>query len=173
MGLLMQNTILKQAEAKIESQMRPDVRDNYMRIVVAGMKLALDKGPQGIMAGIKTSQNPLADIVKGAIGIVGTLRHAAKGTMPVTAMVPAGFTLMLHGLDFAEKVGVLQVTNAVLDQATQAYAEAVLAAMKISPAMVQSLTQKVHGVMQDPAKMAHLKTLSMHGAQPGGSNGAA
>lgn len=165
-GILVQNSILKQAEAQIEKQLAPEVRQNYMKIVVAGMKLALNKGSQGLLATLKASKDPLNDIVKGAIGIVGFLRRESKGAMPVKAMVPAAFALVLQGLDMAEKVGVLEVTKEVLAEATQAFLEEITHVMGLTPESMQGLATKVQGVMGDPAKMNQLK-------QAGAQNGIA
>src|SRR3990167_9921915 len=106
MSILQGNDLLKTVEAKIESQLQPDTKANSDKIVNAGMKLALAKGPDGILASLKNSKDPVSDVVHVAIGIVGMLRREAHGAMPPKAMVPAAFVLMLHGLDFAQKLGV-------------------------------------------------------------------
>lgn len=160
-AILVQNTLLKQAEAKIESQLKPEVKSDYLKIVVSGMKVAMSNG---LLQQLKTSKDPLSDIVKGTIGLIGMLRKESKGTMPIKAMVPAGATLMFKALDYADSAGVLKVDNNVLDQATQMYMDQLMAAMKVTPQMVQRMTQRAHSVMQDPAKMAKLH--QMNGGAP-------
>ena len=121
-GLLIQNTLLKQAEDRVA----PAQRDNYLKIVVAGMKYAMDKGPEGLLASLKDSKDPLADSVKGAIAIVGVLRGNAKGTMPLEAMIPATMSLMFHALDFAEKMKLLTVTETELDKAAHMFMDTIM-----------------------------------------------
>lgn len=156
-GIVSSNSLLKQVEAQIEQGLKAGVRENYMRVVIAGMKFALKDGPNGILAKLKSSKDPVADIVKGAISVVGLLRRAAKGAMPGGAMVPAAMTLTLHGLDYAERIGILKVDKAVVDQATQLFAETMLVVMGVSKDQLNKMTNKVHGLMQDPAQMAKLQ----------------
>jgi len=156
-GLITSNTLIKQAEEKIEQGLKEGVREPYMKIVVAGMKVMLKGGPDGLLAKLKGSQDPISDCVKGALGLVEMLRRSAKGAMPADAMIPATMTLALQGLDFAEKLGLLKVGKAELDQATQLFVETVLPHMGITPQKMQQMTDQVHGVMQDPEKMSQLQ----------------
>src|SRR3990167_3125094 len=163
-GILMENSLLKQAEAQIERQLKPEVRQNYMKIVVAGLKLAMNKGGACLLASLKESDVTVSDIVQGAIGIVGLLRKESKGVMPVNAMVPAAFALVLQGLDLADKMGVLEVTKPVLDEATRDFGEGITKALGLTPEKMKSMATQVQGVMADPAKM---KQLEQAGAQNG------
>ena len=156
-SLLSNNTLIKQVEQRLESQISPQVRDAYMRIVVAGMKVAMDKGKEGLMASIAQSNNPLNDIVKGTLSIVGALRSKANGTMPVNAMILAGMALVLQGLDFADRTGVMKVTATEIDQATHLYTETLFSLLKISPSQIASALKSVDDVRRDPAKMAKLQ----------------
>src|SRR4051812_14503031 len=104
-----QNNILKAAEQKLESQLTPQVRQNYDKIVVAALKVALDKGPNGILASLRDSKDPIKDCVLGTINVVGLLRMQSRGTMPINAAVPACMSLIIHALDFADKSGIMKV----------------------------------------------------------------
>jgi len=156
-GLLIENTLLKQAEVSVERGIPPAQRDNYLKIVVAGMKYALDKGPGGVLASLKDSKDPLSDSVRGAIGIVGALRRGAKGTMPVAAMVPAAMTLLLHALDFAEKMKLLTITTVELNKATQLFSETIMPLLQVSKAKLDESVGQVHDILRDPEKMAQYK----------------
>jgi hypothetical protein len=156
-SLLSNNTLIKQVEQRLESQISPQVRDAYMRIVVAGMKVAMDKGEDGLMASIAQSNNPLNDIVKGTLSIVGALRSKANGTMPVNAMILAGMALVLQGLDFADRTGIMKVTATEIDQATHLYTETLFSLLKISPSQIASALKSVDDVRRDPTKMAKLQ----------------
>jgi|TARA_R110000868_G_scaffold246180_2_gene502801 hypothetical protein len=166
-GILMQNTLLKRVEAQVESQVPPAVRENYMKIVVSGMKYAMKDGANSIIASLKQSKDPLGDSVKGAINIVGLLRKAAKGTMPVNAMIPAAMTLLLQALDFADKTGILKVGQAEVDKATKMFMETILPLLNVPPEKMNAMMQQVHDLMRDPAKMAQLKEQQSGSAQLG------
>ena len=156
-GLLIQNTLLKQAEDRVEKTVPPAQRDNYLKIVVAGMKYAMDKGPEGLLASLKDSKDPLADSVKGAIAIVGVLRGNAKGTMPLEAMIPATMSLMFQALDFAEKMNLLTVTETELDKAAHMFMDTILPLLNVPKAKLDESMDQVHGIMRDPDKMAQYK----------------
>ena len=156
-GLLIQNTLLKQAEDRVEKTVPADQRDNYLKIVVGGMKYAMDKGPEGILASLKDSKDPLSDSVRGAIGLVGALRAKAQGTMPLSAMVAAAMTLMFHALDFAEKMKLLTITEAELDKATHMFMDTILPLLNVPKAKLDESFSQVHDIMRDPDKMAQYR----------------
>lgn len=172
-GILAHNTLIKQVQAQIEQRLKTGVRESYQKIVISGMKFILDKGPDGILAQLGKSQNVIDDAVKGAIGVVGILRRAAKGVMPADAMVPAAMTLMLEALDYAERVGLLTVDTNVIDQATHLFIETISPRMGVTPQKLGQLTSQVHGIMQDPDKMARItaaqREQQQQQPQPGGS----
>ena len=152
----LQDPLLQQVEKKIESQLLPGVRADYDKIVLAGLRAGLAENGK-IMNMIADSKDPLSDVVKGAISLVGVLRKQSRGTMPLKAMIPAAFTLMVQGLDYADRAGVLEVDAAVVDQATEMFAETIMKLLGVSQAALQNLATQVNGVMQDPAKMVQLK----------------
>lgn len=156
-GLITQNSIIRQTEAEIEKRLPPEARENYTKIVAAGMKYAMAKGANGLMAALRDSKDPITDIVQGAIGIVGVLRRSAKGVMPVPAMVAAGMALVLQGLEFAERMGLLKVTKTEIDQATQMYVEEIMGRLGITPEKIGSLASQVQGIANDPQKMAAIQ----------------
>lgn len=145
--------LLAQVEAKLESHLTPTNRQDYMKIVVAGMKTVTSGGPQGLLRKLTASPNPLQTAVNGPINLIGYMGRSAKGKMPAKAMVPAAMTLMLHALDFLDRTGKLQVTEGVVDQATKMFADGIMKAFNISQAQLQLVAQKAHGVTQDPGQL--------------------
>lgn len=166
-GILARNTLVKQVEAQIEQRLRAGVRDNYMKIVVAGMKAAMSGGDKSILAQMRGSKDVVRDAVEGAIGLVGTLRRAAKGVMPVDALIPAAMTLMLEALDYAERVGMITLGKDTIDQATQLFIETLLPRLGMTPQKLGQVTSQVHQVMQDPERMAKLQGVGVAQPQPG------
>jgi hypothetical protein len=157
MAALLQNNILEASEQKIESQLTPQNKVNYMKIVVAGMRAAMAKGPNSIVASLHQSKDPVSDCAVGAVKLCLLMAHTSRGTMPPKAMVPAGMTLMLHALDFCDKSGIAKIGTPELVRATHLFTNEIFKAFKISPQMLQNAATKVHGIMQDPTKMEMLK----------------
>lgn len=153
MPILLENKILQAAERQVESGLTPDNRDDYMKIVVAGMRLSLDKGPEGILAGLKRSRDPVHDAAVGSVNLVLLMQKQSRGTMPIKAMVPASMTLMLQALDFCEKARITKITPKKLDRATLIWRNQIFGAARITPDVLKSAAAKAHGVMQDPAQM--------------------
>jgi hypothetical protein len=152
--------ILQATEQKLESQLTPPVRAAYDKIVTAGMKLALNNGPNGIAASIKQSKNPIPDIVKGAINIVGMLGMQSRGTMPIKAAVPACMTLIIQGLDFAKRAGVIKGDQADLTQATRLFGAEITGKFGITRPMLATAAGNLQKLAQDPASMEKLKQAS-------------
>lgn len=152
-GLLIENTLLRQTEVSVEKTVPAYDRDNYLKIVVAGMKYAMFKGSDSVIASLRNSKDPLSDSVKGAIAIVGALRQGAKGTMPIKPMVAAALTLMLHALDFAEKMKLLTITPDELDRATQLFMDTILPYLKVPKETLDASLEQVHTLLRDPDKM--------------------
>lgn len=152
----LQSDVLKAAEQKLESNLTPKVRADYDKILVAGLKLALDKGPNGIAASLKQSQDPIKDIVTGAINIVGLLGMQSRGTMPIKAAVPATMALIIHGLAFAQKSGIMQVGNDQLTQAAKLFGNMITHKFGISPEMIKTAANNLHKITQDPGNMDKL-----------------
>ena len=150
-------SILVAAEEKIESQLAPEARDNYLKIVIAGMKAALDDGQNSFLAGLKTSKDPVADCAKGALSLVLILKHQAKGVMPENAMIPAASTLMIKALSFADRMGVVKVGNPELVRATHIFTNEILRGMKMTPQKLSHALTKTHALMQDPIAMEQMK----------------
>lgn len=153
MSILLNNKLLQATEKKLEAGLTPDNRDDYFKIVVAGMRTALDQGPNGIMASLKQSKDPVSDAAIGAVNLVLLMRKQSQGTMPPKALVPAAMTLMLQALDFCDKAGITKITAQKLDRATHIFANHMFRAFNVTPQNLRMLGSKVHAVMQDPRQM--------------------
>ena len=153
MPILLNNKILQAVEQKVESQLTPDTRDAYLRIVVSGMKVALDGGENSILAQLRGSQNPIEVCAKGAINLVLLMQHQSRGTMPVKAIPPAAMTLMLKALDFADRTKIARIGAPELVKATHIFTNYLFEKFKITPQMMHAAATNVHRVMQDPTAM--------------------
>lgn len=163
----MTNPLLRQIEDRIEAQLAPDNRENYMKILVAGMKLGLKDGPNGILAGLKDAQDPVATAARGAVNIVGLLSRSARGKMPEKAMVPAAMSLMLHALDFLEKTGKMKVDEAVLEKATKMFADDIMRLFGINNQKLSNMASMSHMVGMNPQALQQIQQFTSKGAQGG------
>lgn len=161
MATTLNDPVLAAAEQKIEASLTPENRANYQKIVVAGMKVAMDGGPNSIIASLQKSKDPLGDCVKGALGLCVMMQKHSRGTMPVKAMIPAATTLMLHALDFADRTGLIKVGSPELVKATKMLGDLILQKSGISQQMLQTAGSKVHSLVQNPATMEKLKQASL------------
>jgi len=166
----MKNDLLRQAEANMEAKIgNGPAREDYMKVVVAGMKAALAGGPQSIIGGLANNPDPVKACAVGAVSLVLHLRGISQGTMPERAMIPGAFTLMLQALDFAEQAGILKVGNAELDRATHIFANAIFQAFGISTAMLNKMGGAAGRVMEDPSMGPQIRQqLEAAGGQQGG-----
>lgn len=148
------NPLLQQAEQKIEANMQPDVRAAYMKVVVAGMSVALAKGPDGFMGKLRQSQDPISDCARGAVSLMLIMRKEAKGVMPMKAGIPAAMTLLFHGLDFLDRAKIAKIAEPEIDRATTIFTNTLFQRLGITPQMLQHAVGRTHQIMQDPTAMA-------------------
>ncbi len=146
MGLInqVQSPLLKQAEGIVEKGVQPKFMDAYKRVVVAGMKVMFDKKTHKMMIeGLEDEPDPITTGVRGLIGILSILYKQSRGTMPMEAMIPAGLTLMIIGLDFMDKTGIVKVGKEELGKATQEYLNELLPKIGLTPEKMNTLMTNV------------------------------
>ncbi len=151
------NALLQAAEDKVESQLQGETRANYTKIVVAGQHVALQGGPNGILASLKDSQDPIADCAKGAVALVMILRKQAKGVMPLKAMIPAAMTLLLKALDFADRSGIAKVGQPELVRATHIFTDDLFKSLGITKEMLAKAGERVQALTRDPSAMQAIR----------------
>lgn len=161
------NPLLQRVEEKIESGLTPETRANYLKITVAGMHAALDKGPDGILASLKLSKDPISDAARGAVSLVLILRKQAKGIMPEKAMVYASMSLMLKALDFADRAGIVKIGQPELVRATHIWTDTIFASGGITKQGLANAAEKVHAITQNPEAMAKINMKAGIVAHPG------
>ena len=152
----LKNPMLQQAETQLEGQLTPDNQADYHKIVTAGMAVALDKGPNGILASLAKSKDPVGDCARGAANLVMLMRKDAKGVMPFKAMVPAGTTLMIKALDFVQEIGLKQIDSSDLVYATKVFTGMLFHILGITQPMLDHAAGKIGSLVQDPAMIAKM-----------------
>lgn len=149
----MKQQVLADVEAKVEHNLLPENKQDYLKVVVTGLRTGMSGGPNSIIAKLKQSKNPVQDCAVGAINLALLMRVHSRMTMPVKAMVPAAMTLMLHALDVADRLGLVKVDANVVNTATHIFTEYLLRSQGITPQMINHAAGVVHGITQDPSKM--------------------
>lgn len=153
MAILLDNNILAAAEKQIESALPRESREDYLKIVVSGMQAAGHNGAGGLLSGLARRKDPIADCAIGAINLVFMMSKQARGMMPMKVMVPAAMTLMLQALDIVSKAKIAKVGAPELVRATHVFTNHLFKVIKVTPQMLRSAGEKVHGIMQDPVSM--------------------
>ena len=155
------NPLLQQTEDRIEAGLTQENRADYMKVVVAGMHIALDKGGGGMLASLAKAPDPIAAAAKGAVGLVLIMRketeRPGKVPMPIQAAVPAAMTLMLKALDFIDRSKIAPVGNPELVRATHIFTDFLFARMHITKQGLATAAQKVHSLTQDPDAMQKIQ----------------
>lgn len=151
------DSVIAAAEQKIESQLTPKTRADYLRIVTAGMKAGLEGGPNSIIASLAKSKDPVKDCAIGAVNLVLILQKHARGTMPLNALVPAATTLMLKALEFADRMGVVKVDNDTVIKATRLIVNTLFARSGITAPMLHTAARNVHRMINDPGSLEKIK----------------
>jgi len=151
--------VLQAAEEKIEAglDVAPANKQNYMKIVVAGMAAGYGGGANSPAAKLLKNPDPVQAAAKGTIALVMLLRREAKGVMPLKAMIPAAMTLMLRALDFINRAGKVKVGTPELIRATHIFANEAFRVFGITTPMLQRASQRVHQLTQDPASVQALQ----------------
>lgn len=153
MSILDSNGILAAAEKKIEASLTPSTREAYDKIVVAGLKVGLNGGKDGILAAVRHREDPIAACAMGAVNLVQMLNRQARNTMPPQALVWASMTLMLQALDFVDKAKIAPIDKADLDRATRLFMKHILQAFGVTPQKLTAMGAETQKIMADPARM--------------------
>ena len=134
--------ILKQIQDGIDAKVAPNLKRDYLAVIVAGMKIITDpKASARIVQKLRTTQNLPQDVSQGVANIMAVIANSSNGNINVPAAMPASIVLMCQVLDLAEKTAGLQLTPDLAAQCTKATADAVLEKFGATD-------QKVHAVVQ-------------------------
>lgn len=144
--------------AGLEGQMDPAIREDYDKIVAAGMQWGMDKGLDGLLASLQQSQDPVRDSAVGAVNAVFKyLSAVSRGTLPPVAGVWASQTLMLLALDFAQRAGFAQIGPKEIDRAFRLWSNGIFTAFSITPEMLNKGKERTNEILANPAKMEQLQ----------------
>ena len=136
------NPLLSKVEQGIEGQIKPDMKNAFDRIVVAGMKVMFDEQTHNMMVEQLNADDIVGSVAEGITKLMGILYKESKEKMPIPAAIPASIVLMTKALDFAERTMGVQLTPDLVAEVTQATTESVLQAFGITKEMVAQIVQQ-------------------------------
>lgn len=146
------NPLFQKVITGIEQQTQE--RDQYDRIVVAGLKLMFNQKTHAmLMEGVDEAPSVAVWAGKGVVGILGMLAKQARGTMPFEALIQSGVTLLMHALDFLAESGKVEATPAAVAEATKAYGMEIMKAAGVSEDQMMQMAEKANAAAGDPAVM--------------------
>lgn len=133
----------------------PQLKEAYLRIVSAGMKVMFSDKTSGMMVQqLKSSPDMVKNLSEGIAGLMAILFKQSKN-MPQNLILPAALELLTHAMDFVAKTKMAQLTPKQIGDATQATVYAVLAKFGITQTqadqMLAQMGQKAQGGAQAPA----------------------
>jgi hypothetical protein len=140
------NALLEQAEQGVQSKIAPSQQAAFGRIVHAGLTIMyapqLAQQRQQRMASVT---DPVSDAAQGAARMMSNLYQQSGKKMPTDLIVPAALVLGYEWLDLLAHAGKAQITQQLIEQATQAIAQSVLNLMGLTPDKIAQLKAQAQG----------------------------
>jgi hypothetical protein len=137
----LQDPTVKEIAEKIDEAVPPDSRDNYQRIVAAGMSVMFGEKTQGFIkeTSAQLTQGPqdIKIIVEAALRLWQTIAQASQNQPDPTVGWMALMTLALHGLDYFDRVGRIVVTPEFIDKFFTALASDFLKQNGVGPEQME------------------------------------
>lgn len=147
---------LQQIEKMVEQKVPPDKKDQFNRIVLAGMRVMFDKRTHKMVLQ-ELEEDPINGAGEGVAKLLGLLVKQSKGRFPVELMMPAGAWLLCEALTYIQRTGT-NVTDQDISQATQTLANGVLNVIGLDERKLKALIANTKGAMADPKKRAEYES---------------
>lgn len=131
----------------------PQLRQAYLGIVSAGMKVMFSDKTNGMMIQqLKSSPDMVKNLSEGIAGLMAILFKQSQNKMPQQLIVPCALELLSHAIDFIAKTKMANLTAQQVGDTTQATLYAVLAKFHVSKEqadqMLAQMAQKGQGGAQ-------------------------
>lgn len=139
--------ILKQIEQGIEEKIPAEMKDAYLRIVVAGMHIMFSKETSQLLdKTLEMQGDPVSNISQGVAKLLVLVYNESKKSpdqegMDVRMAVPAAITLACQAMDYAEHTKGLKVTPEMAAQMTKETMTATLKAFGIGEDKINQTIQ--------------------------------
>lgn len=120
------NPQLKQAEQALAAKIPPQLRQQFAKVVAAGLQILYSPQLRGQLAQKLETGNPVKDAADGAVRLTAELFKQSNGTLPKPLVVPAVMIFAFEYLDLAEQAGKLKVDTKVIAETARLASENVL-----------------------------------------------
>lgn len=143
MALMPQKTssLIDAAKQRLEASISPALKEPYLRIVVAGLKVMFasetHKYMQEYVAKAKSAKNLPVYLAHGILQVLSVIQRESQGKMDAKAAGPAGLMLLLYALEYLEQTKQIEVTQELIVQTGKAVSSGVLAWLKVDPAKMK------------------------------------
>lgn len=135
--------ILQKIQKQIEAKVPPDLKKDYLAVVVAGMKVMFSPETSNLlMDRLKASDDVVKNVSSGIADLLALLYQESGQKMSVPAAMFAAIVLMCQALDVAEKTMGIQITPDMAAACAEATAKASMAKFGIDDQKVQQTLQK-------------------------------
>jgi hypothetical protein len=112
-------------QAREQMQLPDEMKDAYVRVVEAGMKVMFDPSMrESTLEFMEGPGEPAEKLGEGVAAVMATLFNESNGTMPPQIIVPAGIELLLHAADVAKRGG-MEITQDTIGEAMGTMVEAI------------------------------------------------
>lgn len=161
--------IRQQHEAKLK-QAVPQLFDEYMKIVVAGMKILYspethELALQGLQK-ITSPESVVPLVVDGISSIILLIYKESQGKMSIPMSIPAAVTLASYALGDIEKAKGFPMTDELIGKTIHALTQKMFALYKLSPEKVQGVVRQ--GAQSQPKGALNQSPQPSQPAAPGG-----
>ncbi len=129
--------ILQQIERGIEEKVPPELKKQYLAVVVAGMRIMYgEETSHMIDEQLQASDDIVKNVSEGIAKLMMLIHSESKGKMSIPAAALAALSLMAQALDYAEKKFGIEVTPEIAAEATKATSMEVLKVFGIDQAQI-------------------------------------
>jgi hypothetical protein len=113
------NPVMQDTEKRIESNVSPEIQDQYERIVVAGDKIMFSPKTHSNVSWLQSPADA-SIVADGVAELITIIDEESKGSMKMEPAIYASVTLAMHALDFVERTQGSQVTQEMADATSNA-----------------------------------------------------
>lgn len=160
------NPMLEQAEQGIQSKVPQNLQSGLEKVVHAGLTIMYSpNAAQSRNQQIAASKDPANEAAQGSARLISNLYQQSGKKLPVPLIVPAAMIFAFEYLDLVAKAGKAQITPELIDQTTQAVADAILPMMGITKDKLASLIKQSQGGQPPAAAQPPAPTGIINAAQ--------
>ena len=116
----MKNAIAEKVKIAVESKVEPAFKKAFDKIIIAGLKVMHSPETRKMTEKQMMAEgDPIENAAEGVAKLLILLFAESKNTMSMKAGIPAAQVLLLEGMEDMEELGLLEVNNQTISDATE------------------------------------------------------